>query len=404
MISVSVDLRKTRAKYHSKPGVVFFRIYGPTSDGSRSCLNVTTNITGEDSSVMDIHKDEILVLIRLIYHFVVSFDKKGQQVTVNNVADFLRAIIKDETRKNKLIPELDLGAPLRADLFTVGYKFHNYLQFIFPQPSKIVGYSEELISFITYRSDVFKSENKISTSRSYTALSKVLKQFVGNNIIKWTEITPVFIINFAQWLIEQGFKDSTQGYYMGMLRTILFQANEEGYCSVNPEWFKNVKTQAISKHQDQKKEKIDIDVIKRINHLDLHDNENLSLARDLFMFAFYCRGMELIDVAFLKMQNIQGDILIYNKRLKGKEIRVPIEKEAETILHKYNNGNEYIFPLLGQGRANLFSTKRTWVNYQLKTIGKLVGYQDLSFISNIEAWTTILSNMRISETFLSTGN
>ncbi len=270
---------------------------------------------------------------------------------------------------------------------------------VYPMPDAAEKGSSDLTAFTEYKSQLCRAENKVSTSRSYVALNKELTRFAGE--IGWDKVDAGFVREFAEWLITQGFKESTQGYYLGMLRTILFQAAELGYCTARSEWFKPVITIAQPKPGDAERKQIDVGVIRRIKDLNLQENENLALVRDLFMFAFYCRGMELVDVAHLTHRNVQGNLLIFNKRLTGKEMRIPIEKEAQVILDRYDSGNTYLFPLLESGRSNLFATRRTWVNNHLKVIGEIVGVKGLSFVNNIDAWTTMFSSMHITERFLS---
>ncbi|MDE6396798.1 MAG: site-specific integrase, partial [Muribaculaceae bacterium] len=295
------------------------------------------------------------------------------------------------------LSNIDLNSPIRADIFSVGSGFHKFVKSVHPEPVASNSNFKDLLAFISYKSQVCKAENKISTSRSYTALNRVLMQFCGTESIPWRKVDERFVSSFAGWLSQKEFKESTQGYYLSMLRTLLFQATGYGLCHAESGWFKKVTTVAVPKTDERDSTYIDIDIIKRINDLDLNNNDNLLLVRDMYIFAFYCRGMELFDVAHLTVANIHGDVLVYNKRLTGKEVKVPLEKEALAILRRYNNGNTYLFPLLENGRTDLFPSKRNWVNNNLKQIGKKVGAERLTFVSNIEAWSSMFSNMRITE-------
>ena len=400
MISISIGFRGTRGKDKSRPGVVYFRLYGPNPDGSRFSTLTNTCITGADESVLTSSRDEILYQIRIIYNLIEAYIQKNKPFTILDVVEEYRSIMRDKNRLQKTLEGIDLNTPIRADIFSVGSGFHKYVKSVYPEPVVSDYDFKDLVTFISYKSQVCKAENKISTSRSYTALNRVLIQFYESDIISWRDVDESFVCNFAEWLIQKEFKISTQGYYMGMLRTLLFQAAKQGLCHAEPSWFKKVTTAAAPKTDEKNSSYIDIDVIKKINSLDLHSNDNLLLVRDMYIFAFYCRGMELFDVAHLTGKNIHGDVLVYNKRLTGKEVRVPLEKEALAILRRYNNGNTYLFPLLENGRTDLFPSKRNWVNTNLKQIGKKVGAERLTFVSNIEVWSSMFSKMRISEKML----
>ena len=51
-----------------------------------------------------------------------------------------------------------------------------------------------------------------------------------------------------------------------------------------------------------------------IKELDLSFEPQLELARDIFLFSFYTRGMSFIDMAHLKKSNLQNGILTYSRK------------------------------------------------------------------------------------------
>jgi hypothetical protein len=52
------------------------------------------------------------------------------------------------------------------------------------------------------------------------------------------------------------------------------------------------------------KRAISLNDIKRVKALDLPTNTSLSLARDLFLFSFYTRGMTFVDMANLRRKDV----------------------------------------------------------------------------------------------------
>jgi len=98
--------------------------------------------------------------------------------------------------------------------------------------------------------------------------------------------------------------------------------------------------------QKSETDSLGIEVIQQIAKLDLADDRRLDLARDIFLFGFYAKGMELVDVANLKVENLNGNILTYHRRLKGKERTVMLGNAALSIIRKYHDKNrDYLFPL-----------------------------------------------------------
>lgn len=381
--------------------MVYFRLSGVKGDGQRGVLSFNTDITGADETVIETQKEKIVGYVRLIYHVIEQIGQNGGGVAVDAVVAKVRRLMNDEVARSEMMRGIDPESPLRADLVSVGRGLHSRFKFVYPVPQKEGIENTDLLAYISFKSQLSRSENKISTSRSYSYLQKELGQYCGADVIPWRRVDQNLVVGFASWLTDRGYKESTQAYYLGMLRTILFQASEKGYCSATPQWFKPVKTWVGTKPKDETTGKLDVGVLKRIAALDLEGRPDLALARDMFMFAFYCRGMELVDVAHLTEKNIREGMLVYNRRLTGKEIRVPIEKDAASILRRYPGGKEYVFPLLESGRSILFATKRNRINRQIKEIGKLVGYSGLTFVMNVDAWTSLMSRLHLTETIFS---
>ena len=66
-----------------------------------------------------------------------------------------------------------------------------------------------------------------------------------------------------------------------------------------------------------KKRAISKDEIRRITELNLIDGSPLFHARNYFMFSFYNRGINFIDIAYLKWDNIASNRLEYKRKKTG---------------------------------------------------------------------------------------
>lgn len=74
--------------------------------------------------------------------------------------------------------------------------------------------------------------------------------------------------------------------------------------------FKNVYTGV----EKTVKRAIPFNIIKRIKGLDLSWKPSLELARDIFLFSFYTRGMSFVDMAYLKKRDLKNGILVYRRQ------------------------------------------------------------------------------------------
>mgnify|MGYP001025711349 CR=1 FL=1 len=194
--------------------------------------------------------------------------------------------------------------------------------------------------------------------------------------------------------------DSTESFYLRNFRTVLNKVHDEGLIGPTSRWFQDVNT-SIGHSTKTYDGKLNRDLMLKIESLDLSGNKNDALVRDMFMFGFYCGGMELIDLANLEYSNLTDGVLTYRRRLKGLERKVMLGEQALKIIKRYKGeSNKYLFPLLSKSESALFASVRNYVCQSLKNIGRAVNYPRLSFNMNIAAYHFIMSEVNIPELLL----
>ncbi len=57
--------------------------------------------------------------------------------------------------------------------------------------------------------------------------------------------------------------------------------------------------------------------IRKIMLFDTNEWPTLTDSKNIFLFSFYCRGMNFVDIAFLKWSDIKKDRFIYTRKKKG---------------------------------------------------------------------------------------
>lgn len=67
--------------------------------------------------------------------------------------------------------------------------------------------------------------------------------------------------------------------------------------------------------------------------------------RDFFMLSFYLCGINPVDLLHLKADNINNGRLTYKRRKTGHLFDLPVPKEAQEIITKYNGKNYLLCPL-----------------------------------------------------------
>ena len=263
---------------------------------------------------------------------------------------------------------------------------------------------EGLFDYIFNLGQSLKNEQRSSQAKSFISLLSSLRYFTEADEIDFSEVNAGFVHDYSEWLKHKAIADSSQSFYLRTLRTVLNKAYQAGLLKESPCWFENVNTK-IYKATGGEKKSFDREILLNIEQLELPANGPLALARDMFMFGFYCGGMELVDISYLTIENVRGNHLVYNRRKKGLEKTVVIGAQAREIIKHYSrDGQYYLFPLLEGYRVIAFEAVSRYVGRYLSEIGKMVGHPNLSFSMNISAYNSFATSVSISELLLRYGN
>ncbi len=399
MFSITVSFRSSRSRGDKgKPGIVFYRIasHGLRETRIERCVN--SDIKGADESILQTEKERIISHIRLLYCVIERREEQGKPFTIDDVVnDFRKALSGDESMAD-VRAKSRIDFPLRRDIISIGREFKGTFQYVFTTPAKENG--ENLSDYVLGLTQSLKNARRNSQAHSFASLLSSLREFVKTDEIKFADIDAGFVLDYAGWLKQTGITASTQSFYLRTLRTILNKAQRDGLIEASPEWFLGVNTR-IYKSSESKDTKLSRDVLLKIENLDLPSNGPLALVRDMFMFGFYCEGMELIDIANLTTENIKDGLMVYRRRQKGVKKVVVLGREAKKIIKRYiSPGQHYLFPLLGTSDYIMFSSVSNYVRQYLKTIGEKVGFPQLTFSMNISAYKSLMSSVSISELLL----
>ncbi len=111
------------------------------------------------------------------------------------------------------------------------------------------------------------------------------------------------------------------------------------------------------------------------------DMERLAIA--LFTFSYFTAGINFIDMAMLKHENIVDGKLYYTRAKTKKQIIIPLQEKAMEIISNYYvnhaSGSAYVFPIFSEfhknevQKANRLHKVLAKINKALKNIGVELG-------------------------------
>lgn len=265
--------------------------------------------------------------------------------------------------------------------------------------------SAKEMSFFNYaRKNVNKLRqlgNTTTADNHQSTLNSFMNYRKGEDL-QFSMMTTGMIEMYEAYLKLRGNCRNTTSFYIRNLRSIYNQAVEDGVTEQ-----KNIFKYVYTGIDKTLKRAISIKNIRRIKELDLTSHHILEIARDLFMFSFYTRGMSFVDMAYLKKKNITGGNLIYRRHKTGQQLSIRWEKEMQAIVDKNPNQTQYLLPIITKENGREYRQYKNalmLINRKLKKIAKLARISlSLSMYTTRHSWATIARDKNIPLSVISKG-
>lgn len=258
-----------------------------------------------------------------------------------------------------------------------------------------------------------ESQQKIGLSTIYQDNKSMLSKFRPKAFL--SDVNVKFLEAFESWLRhERGNKDTTISVKLRNLQRVINVAIAEKLFKQENYPFGD-KKYSVNKRLNHKtrKRSVPLDIISKIKNLELEE-ASLQLARDIFLFSFYTRGMNFIDIAGLKWTDIEDNEIRYKRKKTGQFFDIPINEHTKAILEYYrlHNGNpgHYIFPIYNDAvhktEKQKYTRKKTAikkVNHKLKDIAKMIGEEGLKLTTYVSrhSYATNLKRSGVATSYIS---
>lgn len=196
--------------------------------------------------------------------------------------------------------------------------------------------------------DKMTAEGRISTASSYEYSLKSLVSHQGGDF-PLNIIDRDFLERYEKAMLEKGEKATTVGFYLRALRSIFNIAIEKRIISQDLYPFGR-KGYTIPKGSNFKKALKKADKVKLEKVKTTSEQEKRALS--MWLFSYYCNGMNFTDMAYLKPANVHEEVIVFVRRKTMRTVRevkpivVPIRKEVGKILLKYGIHEPYCFGII----------------------------------------------------------
>ncbi len=254
---------------------------------------------------------------------------------------------------------------------------------------------------------------RIGNARAYKCMLSVLRDYHGKKQISFDEINVNWLKNIESKHYEKGNVGNSLSTYFRGVRAIFNRAIAEKIIDLEQYPFSRGGYQIPSSPVQRRA--IDKSVIAKIANLDLPENYSIWHTRNYFMFSFYLRGLNFIDIAELRIKNKVNNRLEYvrqkTKRKNSKSFSIAIIPQAQEILSYYIDGKgpeDRIFPVITitgtpEEIWDNYSQQRKTYNKYLKKIAEMLGVPAITSYTTRHSWATIGKRAGIEVAHISDG-
>jgi len=253
-----------------------------------------------------------------------------------------------------------------------------------------------LYGFVRCLARQLRQAGKERLAETYTTSTNSLLRFLGEGRdLSFAEMDAYLMKDYESYLKQKGLVANTISFYMRNLRAIYHRAVEQGMTE-DRRPFKHVFTGV----EKTAKRAITASVIREIKDLPLSRDNPLRQARDLFLFSFYTRGMSFVDMAHLRKQNRQDNLLTYRRRKTDQLLSIRWEKPMQEIVNRHARPESpFLLPIIstpGEGERRQYLNSLHVLNRHLKVIGRMVGCPiPLTSYCARHAWASIAQSERV---------
>jgi integrase/recombinase XerD len=257
-----------------------------------------------------------------------------------------------------------------------------------------------------------REAGRIGTAVSYECAQSSLNKFDSG--LKFADVTPDILRKYEAWMLSKGNSITSVGIYLRSLRTLFNNAIAEGMLTKELYPFGKKKYE-IPSGRNMKKALTLLD-IELIYNFKADSGSMSERAKDYWIFMYLCNGINVKDLCLLKYENINGDILEFEraKTVRTKRavepIRVVITEDVKAIIEKWGNqnrdGKNYIFPILSNGltperERQLIQQLTQVINGHMKSIAKKLEItNDATTYAARHSFATILQRSGVSTEFI----
>lgn len=259
-----------------------------------------------------------------------------------------------------------------------------------------------------------EQQQKIGQAAVFTFTKSTLRDYKPNAVL--TDINVKFLEAFEVWLRnEKKLKDTSISVKIRNIQRVVNLAIADKLFKQDDYPF-GEKKYSVNKRLNHatRKRSVSSDIITRVKQYKSQPGSSTHLAQNIFMFSYYTRGMNFIDIAGLKWSDVHNNEINYVRRKTRQQFSITINEHSKAIMDYYgkcdiNNGN-YIFPIYNDcvhvTAKQKYERKKSalkLVNQRLRDIAEAIGEPTLHLTTYVSrhSYATNLKRSGVATSIIS---
>ncbi|WP_276374877.1 site-specific integrase [Chryseolinea sp. H1M3-3] len=223
-----------------------------------------------------------------------------------------------------------------------------------------------LLSLFAGHLESLRAENRIGTYKTYNNAYQAFTAFRKHKELSPFDLTTDLLKAFEAFLLKRNCGKTTIGIYARTLKVIYNIAADKNPTLLEKYPFARKQTDRnrykIKTGSGHKGEALTVKQLQKFVSISIDPAVPEYEAKLLWLFSFYCHGMNMKDICLLKYKDIQGEAIRY-VRAKTKDteaiesiMEIPLTNRIREIVSEIGNPdkrpNSYVFTIIPNGLAS----------------------------------------------------
>jgi site-specific recombinase XerD len=192
-----------------------------------------------------------------------------------------------------------------------------------------------------------QSQNRFNYAAIHKGLKNHILRYNRQRDVHFLDLNLEFLKGFDEHLSAHGLRPSGILVVMRTFKTTLNLAKKEQLVPTDYNPFAGIDFAKYTKEKPQKRA-LSRTVIQQIEAENCEFDPKIQFARDIFLFSYYCAGINFGDIARLTDVNLSSDgRLQYRRQKTGDQFDIKLLQPALEIIEKHRiPGSQHLFPII----------------------------------------------------------